>query len=244
MHLNFLEPGKDGDLDPSANIWKKGIVFTSRDTSSGFPGYRISVGFKRGESASQPVPDFQDLYGRVFSLGTRRVAELASANRTLAPTASIVCQGWTRLGEGGKPVAPNEHGKIVAAFVTFSLLTFGSEENGERHPTPVELEAPGGSTLEDLTRAEPQRAEEVYNEFDFSDSASDPVTVSFGEKIAPAGDGVFDFRPAVERAERFARSYHRTLASCGEVDTRFRIVRREWFLADPRFVTVHICFQR
>jgi hypothetical protein len=155
-----------------------------------------------------------------------------------------VCHGWRLLGEGGKPVALNEYGKIATAFVTLSLLTAGNEGDGERQPTLAELKSPGGSSLEDLVRVEPQRAEEVYNEFDFSNSLNDPVTVSFGEKIAPGGDGVFDFGPSVERAERFALSYYRILASFGEVDTPFRIVRREWFFADPRFVTVHNCFLR
>jgi hypothetical protein len=252
MRLKFSEPGGEGDLDPSANIWKKGIVFTRRAASTEFPadsegcrfpGYRISVGFKRGVS-HRPVVGFQDLYGRVFSAGTRRVAELVSANQNLATTASIVCHGWRLLGEGGKPVEPNERGKIAIAFVMLSLRAAGNEKDGEREPTVADLGSPGGSSFEDLVRVEPQRAEEIYNEFDFSNSTSDQVTVSFGENIPSSEDGVFDFGPTVERAEKFARAYHGALASLGEVDTPFRVVRREWFLADPRFVTVHICFPR
>jgi hypothetical protein len=106
------------------------------------------------------------------------------------------------------------------------------------------LHTPGGSSLEDLVRAEPQPSAEVYNEFDFSDSEGDLVTVSFGETIIPVEDGVLDFEPSVDRAGKFARSYYGILASLEEVQTPFRITRREWFLADSRFLTVHVCFLR
>jgi len=245
MQNKFSEPGSDGDLNPSVNIWKKGIVFTHRASPAGAEaGYRISVAFKRG--VSRPVAGFHDLYDRVSSIGTQRVAELAAENQHLASTASIVCHGWQLLGDGGRPVSLDEGGKIATAFVTFSVRKAAdqSASDGERPPTFEDLHTPGGNSLEDLVRAEPQRAAEVYNEFDFSDSEEDLVTVSFGETIIPVEDGVLDFGPSVGRAEKFARSYYGTLASLGEVETPFRITRREWFLADSRFVTVHVCFPR
>ena len=54
MNDKFLRPGNDGEFDASANIWVKGIVFTtwadiSRPTRK--PGYRISVGCKQRASA-------------------------------------------------------------------------------------------------------------------------------------------------------------------------------------------------
>src|SRR5262249_28050385 len=159
------------------------------------------------------------LYGRVTFIGTRRVAELASVRRHLAGTASIVCHGWRLLGAGGRLATLDEGGKIATAFVTLELRTAGKESasDGERQPTDEDLNTPGGTSLEDLMRAAPQRAAEVYNEFDFSDTGDDPVTVSFGERIAPGEDGVLDFGPSVERAETFAHSYYGMLASLGEV---------------------------
>ena len=69
-----------------------------------------------------------------------------------------------------------------------------------------------------------------------------PVTVRFGENIAPSEDGRLDFEPSVRRADAFVRAYHGMLSAFAEVEAPLRVVRREWFLADPVFVTVHVCF--
>jgi hypothetical protein len=76
-------------------------------------------------------------------------------------------------------------------------------------------------------------------------SSLDLVTVSYGETVpeAPVGDCV-DFRPFVERAESFAATYHHMLTELGEIKIPFRMAHREWFLADRKLVTVHICFDR
>jgi hypothetical protein len=48
----------------------------------------------------------------------------------------------------------------------------------------------------------------------------------------------------VERAEQAAHAYHAFLQTVGEADEGpLRVCRREWFLASPSFVTVHICFE-
>ena len=147
---------------------------------------------------------------------------------------------------GGKAATLDEGGRIATACLMLALRTAASESasDGERPPTDEELHSPGESSIEDLMRAEPQRAAEVYNEFDFSDTRDGPLTVSFGETIAPSEDGCLDFEPSVRRAEAFARAYHGMLAAFGEVETSFRIARREWFLADPVFVTVHVCLSQ
>jgi hypothetical protein len=83
-------------------------------------------------------------------------------------------------------------------------------------------------------------------EFDFTEASAadtDPVTFSYGEPAS--GDGAIDFQPFVERAERLARDYYRFLQSVQETHAQaFRIIRREWFLADRNFATIHICFER
>jgi hypothetical protein len=99
--------------------------------------------------------------------------------------------------------------------------------------------------LEELERLAPQRADEIYNEFDFTDPSTpntDPITLSYGESIS-GSDPSLDFRPFVDRADKVARSYHKLLQSLGEASAQsFRIQRREWFLASQSFVTIHICF--
>jgi hypothetical protein len=65
-----------------------------------------------------------------------------------------------------------------------------------------------GTTLEEFVRLAPQTADEIYNEFDFTDPSTphtDVVTVSYGEPFS--GDDAIDFWPFMERAERLARFY-------------------------------------
>src|SRR4051812_47355525 len=113
MEEKFMLPGCDGELDSATNIWLKGIVFTTwanmlRPTVT--PGYRVSVGFKRGVSVVDPPADFRALYERVASVATQRMSELASRDPKLA--VSILCHGWRLLGEAGK---------VATAFITLAI---------------------------------------------------------------------------------------------------------------------------
>jgi len=155
------------------------------------------------------------------------------------PDHAIVCHSWRLLGDS-----------IVAALITTDVQCAGQSRNcasGKQAPTQDELRAPGGSTLEELSSVAPQLADEIYNEFDFTDVSNDtgPITLSYGQSI-PGGETLVDFGPFVERAEVLARSYHALLQSLGEVRAGLapRTVFREWFLASDNFVTVHICFDR
>ena len=206
-------PGCDGELDPSTNIWLKGIVFTTwadmlRPVVK--PGSRVSVGFKRGVSAVDPPADFRALYERVAFVATQRMSELVAPDPS--PAVSILCHGWRLLGEAGN---------VATAFITLAL---GSPEvdnglNAERPPSVEELRTPGGTSLEDLARLAQQRPEELYSEFDFTKASvpgSDLITVSYAENIPEISESdPFDFNPCVERAEAFANAYHRMLERFG-----------------------------
>ena len=88
MEDKFLLPGRDGDFDPSANIWRKGVVSTRRAPEV-MPGYRVSVAFKRSVSSLQPLVSFHDLYERVASVGNQRVSELIAADPSLEAVTSL-----------------------------------------------------------------------------------------------------------------------------------------------------------
>lgn len=241
MHEKFLLPGRDGELAEGVNLWRKGIVYTKRPDLPVGPGYRVSAAFKGSGWPMQTDDGFHRLYQRVAFVANQRVSELTAADPSLA--AGIVCQGWRLLGDAGN---------ISTTFIMLALWSLGEMDNDiewEQPPADQDLRAPGGASLEDLTRLAPQwRAGELYSEFDFTDpysSSFDLVTVSYGETVPeiPVGDCV-DFRPFVERAESFAATYHQMLTELGELEMPFRPAHREWFLADRKFVTVHICFDR
>jgi len=168
----------------------------------------------------------------------RWISQLSCPETGETPSSIILGHAWRWLGDN-----------IVTALITLGVLCPDHgpmDVRGESTPTEEALVAPGGATLEELRRLDPQHADEIYNEFDFTDgstSDSDIVTLSYGESV-PAGDNV-DFGPFVERAENVARSYRAWLETLGETRAEgFRIKRREWFLASQTFVTIHICFAR
>ena len=138
---------------------------------------------------------------------------------------------------------------ISMAFIMLELRCAplgASQVKGEPEPAEQDLLSPGGASLEQLALLSPQRADEVYNEFDFTDLStpeSDPITFSYGETVSASV--AVDFEPFVHRAERQARIYHAFLKDLGETrSTAFRILQREWFFADNDFVTVHVCIER
>jgi hypothetical protein len=243
MERKFMLPGCDGELDAATNIWLKGIVFTTWADMlrpAVRPGYRVSVGFKRGVSVVGAPADFRALYERVSSVATQRMSELVSTQSNLA--AAILCHGWRLLGEAGM---------VATAFITPAIQSPEDGDNGfepERPPLVEELCTPGGTGLDDLARLTKEHPDELYSEFDFTHASrcgSDLITVSYAESIQriPESDP-FDFEPCVARAETFANSYHIMLARFGEVSSPFRVTRREWFLVDRKLATIHIYFNR
>jgi hypothetical protein len=237
----FLAPGADGELAPGANLWRKGLVYTTRG-SFGRPSghsYRISVGFKRGIASTHAASGFHDVYRRVVTVASHRISQLTCPDTGEVPTSVIVGHTWRPLGEN-----------ILTSLITLFLRCSGQngiEVEGEPPATEEALRFSGGASLEELERLAPQRADEIFNEFDFTDPStpnSAPITLSYGESI-PGSHPVVDFTPFLKRAEAVARSYHALLQTLGKVRAQtFRIQRREWFLASQSFVTIHICFDQ
>lgn len=144
MHEKFLLPGRDGDLDPGANLWRKGIVYTKRPDLPVGPGYRISASFKCSGWPTQTDHGFHRFYKRVAFLANQRVSEITTVDPSLA--AGIVCQGWRLLGDAGT---------ISTAFIMLAFRSVGEMGNDiewEQPPADQNLCAPGGASLEVLTR--------------------------------------------------------------------------------------------
>jgi hypothetical protein len=238
----FLAPGGDGELVSGTDLWQKGLVYTRRADLSSLhysrQNYPISALFKKRIGAAQTFTGFNEAYRRAVAIANHRISQLTCPETKKRPDSIIVCQRWRLLEEN-----------IVTAFVTLGLGCSDhslADVQGEPAPTDEALRSPGGATLEELGSLAPQTADEIYNEFDFTDPSTpnaDVVTVSYGEPLS--GDDAIDFWPFVERAERLARFYHGILQTFREAGTQpFRIRRREWFLASQTLVTIHICFDQ
>ena len=198
----FGVPGRDGHLPADANIWRKGVVYTRTsyppEHLTGESGYRVSAAFKCGPAASKA--GFKALYRRVRSLAEQAISEVKCPNAR-RPVSKILCHGWRTI----------EEANISGAFIMLDLRCRPRdyhEQALESELSDQDFATSGGSRLEEVERLNPQRAEEFYNEFDFtgfptreSDSvtASDFVTMSYGERISVFSP--LDFEPFVRRAE-------------------------------------------
>jgi hypothetical protein len=174
-------------------------------------------------------------------MAARGISEKACPNSGELPRSIVSCHGWGRFG--GTVM-------ISAAFIMLELhcsppLANDVDVKGESEPTEEDLLSPGGASLEEIAHLTPHRADELYNEFDFTGPStpdSVPITLSYGERVSNSAP--IDFQPFVQRAERLAETYHSFLTDLGETRDTFRITHREWYLANHDFVTVHVCFGR
>ncbi|MFZ0590827.1 MAG: hypothetical protein WAM39_10110 [Bryobacteraceae bacterium] len=138
------------------NEWHKGLVYTARPRipSPLLRGrqYRIATSFKRKIDAKSSFTGYGELYRRVTAVAGARMAELASPCEPLHTW--IVSHGWRCLGDAGN---------IACAFLTMGLVCLNegdAKPEGELEPTPAELMAPGGATLETLARTDWQRVDD------------------------------------------------------------------------------------
>jgi hypothetical protein len=172
---SFKTPGRDGQLPANANIWRKGLVYTRRSAPDeeylAKPGYRVSAAFKCGTGGSSADAGFQALYQRVRAVANQAIAEKTCSNAGETAGSIVLCHGWRRFG----------YPEISTAFLMLEFRCShldDSEMKGETDPTEHDFLSSGGTSFEELARINPQRADEFYNEFDFSDAStweSEPV---------------------------------------------------------------------
>ena len=241
---DFSQPGSDPALPLAANEWRRGLVYTA---NSELPcplrrgqQYRISIAFKQKTGTSQQFRGYGDMYQRITAIAQARISQLTCPCQQGPLHTWIECHGWRHL---------DDTHEIATAFTTMGLICpklGDTNPEGEDAPAAEALLVPGGATDEMLARFAPQRSNEIYNEFDFTDTSAPsigPVILSYGEPV-PACEGT-NFQPFVRRAEEFARFYHGVLQHrAGPRTDPFKIMRREWYcVTDPNLVTVHVHFQ-
>jgi hypothetical protein len=239
---DFSQPSSDGMLPEDFVEWQWGVTYTLRPPD-GPPlargrEYPITVSVRR--LSADPSPTYGALYRHALRIASARSDELSAEAGHPLLHRRIVSQGWRSVEVGDR--------RLATAFVTMGLLWPAGGEplpDGEAGPGDRELESEGGATLEMLQRQAPQRAPEVYVEFDHRDETSPRrhqiMMLSYGERVKPSER--FSFAPSVERAEHRARFHRRLLVEGLAADAPLEVVRREWFMVhETNLATVHVYF--
>ena len=146
-----------------------------------------------------------------------------------------MCHAWRSVPAGTS--------SFVFALVMMGLMRPVAGQmppRGEPAPTSEQLMTSGGATMEEMRQRSPQRATEVFVEFDHRQPAAGAAplfTYSYGERTAV--DTVDNFEPFVRRAEINARTHQARFDMPAASATPWSIVQREWYMADD-FVTVEL----
>jgi hypothetical protein len=239
---DFSLPSSDGALPDDFVEWRWGVTYTLRPPD-GAPltrgrEYPITVSVRR--MSAEPSQTYGLLYRHAQRIASARSDELAAEAGHPPLHRRIISHGWRSVEIGDR--------RLATAFVMMGLRVAGGGESvpeGEPVPGDRELETEGGATLEMLQRQAPQRAPEVFVEFDHRDETSSSrqriMTLSYGERVEPSAR--FSFEPSADRAEHRAR-FHRNLLVDGlSADAPLQVVRREWFkVHETNLATVHVYF--
>ncbi len=239
---DFSQPSSDGALPDDFVEWQWGVTYTLRpaDGPPLTPGREYPITVSVRKMSADPSQTYGPIYRHALRIASARSDELAAEAGHPPLHRRIVSHGWRSVEVADK--------RLATAFVMMGLLwpvDDGAVPNGEPVPGNRELDAEGGATLEMLQRQAPQRAPEVYVEFDHRDETSSRrqriMTLSYGERVAPSER--FSFEPSVARAEHRAR-FHRDLLVDGlPADAPLHVVRREWFMVhETNLATVHVYF--
>lgn len=217
--------------------WQWGVTHTVRSERMApmrsNVAYSLSVKVQRKVPAIDHDTTFADLYARAAAITSAKCRDFARGDEGIHHW--VMCHAWRTVPAG--------HDSLVFAVVMTGLMQPAVGQpcpTGEPAPTKQQLMTAGGATLEELQQRSPQRAAEVFVEFDHRNSVTDRAPLfmySYGERAAV--DTVDSFESFVRRAERHARAHQALFAMPGTAASPFSIARREWYLAD-NLVTVEL----
>lgn len=195
--------------------------------------YRITVKVQRKVTEVDPDTTFAGLYARATTIANARCQDFARADEGVHRW--VMCHAWR--------IVPAGISSFAFAVVMTGLMrpTAGQmPPSGELPPTAQELMTSGGATMEEMQQRSPQRAAEVFVEFDHRHPAASGAPVfmySYGERVAE--DTVYSFEPFVRRAEVHARAHTALFDEPGSWAIPSRVDNREWYVADS-LVTVEL----
>ena len=234
---DYSRPSVDVERRPDAE-WQWGVTHTVRPETLApmLPAveYSITVKVQRKLTEIDPATmTFARLYARATAIAGARCRDFARADEDVHRW--IMCHAWRTVPAGSS--------SLVFAIVMMGLMRRAvgrMPPSGEPAPTTQELVTSGGATMEEMQRRSPQRATEVFVEFDHRQPAASAVPLfmySYGERVT--ADAVASFEPFVRRAEHNARTHQARFDVPGPSATPASIGRREWYMAD-NLVTVEL----
>jgi hypothetical protein len=225
------------DLERRADAeWQWGVTHTVRPEKLApmLPDvqYSITVKVQRRLTEIDPHTTFAGLYARASAIAGARCHDFARGAERVHHW--VMCHAWRTVPAGTSP--------IVFAIVMTGLMRSTDGQMppcGEPAPTTPELMTSGGATMEEMQYRSPQRATEVFVEFDHRHPAAVGAPLfmySYGERVA--AETVDNFEPFVRRAEDNARA-HEARFDVPVRSASSAIVQREWYMAD-NLVTVEL----
>lgn len=208
--------------------WQWGVTHTVRPERLApmHPGleYSITVKVQRAVPALDRDPPLAGLYARALTIAGARCHAFTREAEDVHQR--ILCHAWRAVPSGSN--------SVVFAMVMMGLMRAPAglvPPPGEPAPTMQELTTGGGATMEELKRRSPQRATEVFVEFDHRHHAAsgELFTYSYGERVVHP---VESFEPFVRRAENNARAHQALVDALGTSPIPACIALHEWYLAD------------
>jgi hypothetical protein len=207
--------GTEGTLPDDFVPWLRGVTCTVRPEwlapIDATRTYLANVTVQRVAALDQTFTDYASLYSEAMATVQRHQSDRAGA-ATLQSW--IQAQAWFRMELPG--VA------LVSATITLglSLSADAATTAGEPPPSSEDLRHPSGQTPESFAAkhengSRQRRIDHLYTDFDRTGGASSDITLSYGEY---ARDEPSDYRPFIERAERFVQAD----------DSSLQLLMREW----------------
>ena len=233
---DYARPSIDVERRADAE-WQWGVTHTLRTAKLApiLPDVEYSITVKVQRMVMEVDPDtmFAGLYARATSIAGGRCHDVAREEEGVHHW--VMCHAWRTVPVGSR--------SLVFAIVMMGLMrpTAGQiPPPGEPAPPTQELMTSGGATIAEMQHRSPQRATEVFVEFDHRNPATGGAplfTYSYGERVA--ADTVDSFEPFVRRAENNARAHQALFDMPGTSAKPYSIGHREWYMAD-NLVTVEL----
>ena len=226
---DYSRPCVDVDRETHAE-WQWGVTHTVRPEKLApmSPGveYSITVKVQRVVTDADPETTFSALFARATAIAGARCHDFARGDEGVHRW--VMCQAWRTVPAGAN--------SLKFAIVMMGLIRPVASQApppSQPPPTTQELMMSGGATMEEMRQRSPQRATEVFVEFDHRHPAGGGAPLflySYGERLAV--DTVDSFEPFVQRAESNALAHQAMFGLPGTSEAPFPICHREWYMAD------------